>query len=427
MPTSKANDWPLQNGDTVCIVGGGPGGASCALAIKREAEKFDKEIRVLVFEQKRFKEGRQFNQCIGVLSPPLEDILRDQLGLELPESMLRKKIEGYHLHSDRMDLALDGKEHGSTYAVSRSEFDEFLFDQAVSAGVEINHNRITGMEVGPHDVLVYSEGQNCRAAVVVGAFGLDEGTAWIFEQATRYRRPDFLNTIITRLYPGPDFLDSLGPWIHAFLVSRKGMEFGAVTPKHDHLSINIAGRAVASPIMVEFLRSPPVQKLLPPKIHKEKPLNFFKGKFPISPAGNLFGDRYVTIGDAAGLIRPFKGKGINSACLTGIYAARCMMNFGVSRKAFQNYIRDCEELTADLWYGRAIRLLTNLSTRYGFMDHILNIAARDPLFMEAMFNIVSGELPYKQIFKSTFSPRVGLNFSQEIFKYIFRQPLARRL
>lgn len=427
MPTSKANDWPLQNGDTVCIVGGGPGGASCALAIKREAEKLGKEIRVLVFEQKRFNEGRQFNQCIGVLSPPLEDILRDQLGLELPESMLRKKIEGYHLHSDRMDLALDGKEHGSTYAVSRSEFDEFLFDQAVSAGVEINHNRITGMEVGPHDVLVYSEGQNCRAAVVVGAFGLDEGTAWIFERATRYRRPDFLNTIITRLYPGPDFLNSLGPWIHAFLVSRKGMEFGAVTPKHDHLSINIAGRAVASPIMVEFLRSPPVQKLLPPKIHKEKPLNFFKGKFPISPAGNLFGDRYVTIGDAAGLIRPFKGKGINSACLTGIYAARCMMNFGVSRKAFQNYIRDCEELTADLWYGRAIRLLTNLSTRYGFMDHILNIAARDPLFMEAMFNIVSGELPYKQIFKSTFSPRVGLNFSQEIFKYIFRQPLARRL
>lgn len=105
MPTSKANDWPLQNGDTVCIVGGGPGGASCALAIKREAEKLGKEIRVLVFEQKRFNEGRQFNQCIGVLSPPLEDILRDQLGLELPESMLRKKIEGYHLHSDRMDLA----------------------------------------------------------------------------------------------------------------------------------------------------------------------------------------------------------------------------------------------------------------------------------------------------------------------------------
>ncbi len=427
MPTPKPDYWPLQNGDTVCIAGGGPGGSSCALAIKREAEKIGKEIRVLIFEQKRFKERRQYNQCIGVLSPPLEDILRDQLGLELPEAMLRKKIEGYHLHSDRMSLALDGKEHGTTYAVSRSEFDEFLFDQAVSAGVEINHSRITGLEVSAREVLVYSEGQNCRAAVVVGAFGLDDGTACVFEQATPYRHPDFLNTIITRLYPEPDFLESMGPWIHAFLVSRKGMEFGAVTPKHDHLSINIAGRRVASPIMLEFLRSTPVQRLLPEKTHKEKPLNFFKGKFPISPAGNLFGDRYVTIGDAAGLIRPFKGKGINSACLTGICAARCMLNFGVSREAFQNYIRDCEELTADLWYGRMIRLLTNLSTRYGFMDHILKIAERDPLFMEALFNIVSGELPYRQILKNTLSPRVGLNFSQEFVKYIFRQPIAKRL
>ena len=427
MPTPKPDYWPLQNGDTVCIAGGGPGGSSCALAIKREAEKFGKEIRVLIFEHKRFKERRQYNQCIGVLSPPLEDILRDQLGLELPEAMLRKKIEGYHVHSDRMRLALDGKEHGTTYAVSRSEFDEFLMDQAVSAGVEINHSRITGLEVSAREVLVYSEGDNCRAAVVVGAFGLDEGTACVFEQATPYRSPDFLNTIITRLYPEPDFLDSMGPWIHAFLVSRKGMEFGAVTPKHDHLSINIAGRRVASPIMLEFLRSAPVQRLLPERTHQEKPLNFFKGKFPISPAGNLFGDRYVTIGDAAGLIRPFKGKGINSACLTGICAARCMLNFGVSQEAFQNYIRDCEELTADLWYGRAIRLLTNLSTRYGFMDHILKIAERDPLFMEALFNIVSGELPYRQILKNTLSPRVGLNFSLEFMKYIFRQPIARRL
>ncbi|MDP7557031.1 MAG: hypothetical protein QF687_04020 [Nitrospinaceae bacterium] len=91
--------------------------------------------------------------------------------------------------------------------------------------------------------------------------------------------------------------------IHAFLLSHKGFEFGAVTPKQDHLSINIAGRNVSSKVMLEFLRSGPVQRFLPPHKRKEKPLNYFKEKFPISPARNLFGDRYVTIGDAAGLIR----------------------------------------------------------------------------------------------------------------------------
>lgn len=86
------------------------------------------------------------------------------------------------------------------------------------------------------------------------------------------------------------------------------MEFGAVTPKRDHLSINIAGRNVSSRVMLEFLRSAPVQRLLPQHQGDHQPLNYFKGKFPISPAKHLFGERYVTIGDAAGLIRPFKGK-----------------------------------------------------------------------------------------------------------------------
>ena len=38
-------------------------------------------------------------------------------------------------------------------------------------------------------------------------------------------------------------------------------------------------------------------------------LDYHRGCFPVKPAKHLFGDRYVTIGDAAGLIRPFKGKG----------------------------------------------------------------------------------------------------------------------
>ncbi|MBI4383824.1 MAG: NAD(P)/FAD-dependent oxidoreductase [Nitrospinae bacterium] len=414
---------PLKDGDTVCVVGGGPGGASCAIALKRLADEQGRDVRVAIFEQKKFEENRQFNQCIGVLSPPLEEILANNFGLELPRELIVKEIKGYRLHSDGMSLDLAGHESGKTYAVHRSHFDAFMLAQAEKAGATVIHNRATGMEISPEDVLVYSEGENVRASAVVGAFGMDEGACKVFEWSTPYRQPDFLNTIITRLYPGEEFLREIGPTIQAFLLSFQGLEFGAVTPKLDHLSINIAGRRVSARVMLEFLRSEPVQRFLPPHQRRENPLHYFKGKFPIAPARNLCGDRYVMVGDAAGLIRPFKGKGINSACLTGLFAARCMMNAGVSRRAFERvYLKDCRVFTDDLVYGRVLRALTNLSTRFKFMDHILKIAEKDPVFMDCLFNCVSAHKTYKEIFRETASLSLGLSFAREFFNhFISRQ------
>ncbi len=414
--------YRVKEGDTICVVGGGPGGAACAISLKREAARLGQTVRVVIYEEKRFDEDRRFNQCIGVLSPPIEDILLDKLGLELPARLIVREIEKYRLHSDRLSLDLAGDEDGKTYAVSRTGFDAFLLREARNLGVEVVHNQVVGLEVGPDEVLVYTDGENCRAAAIVGAFGLDEGAGRVFEHATPYRVPDYLNTIITRLYPGEDFLNRMGPVIQAFMLSFGGLEFGAITPKSDHISVNIAGRRVSSEVMLKFLRSAPVQRFLPPKQRAEKPLNYFTGRFPISQAAHLFGDRYVTIGDAAGLIRPFKGKGINSAILTGNFAARCILNAGVSRRAFKEvYMKDCEVFTQDLYYGKAMRLLANFSSRFGFMDRVLKMAGNDPVFMECMFNCVTAHKTYKEIIRETASLSLACKFVLEGFAHFILQ------
>lgn len=413
----------VKDGDTVCIVGGGPGGSACAMTLLREARKLGRKINVVLLEHKQFAEHRHYNQCIGVLSPPFENILKDELGLNLPESLVLNEIEGYRLHSDLLSLDLIGEEHGRSASVKRSQFDAFMLEEAQKAGAQVVHNRVTAIEINPDGVLVYSEGENIKSAVVVGAFGLDDGTCRIFEQGTPYRQPDFLNTVITRLYPGKEFMHNMGLTIHAFLLSHPGMEFGAVTPKGDHISINIAGRKVSSNIMMEFLRSAPVQRFLPPHQRREKPLNYYKGRFPIAPARNLFGDRYVTIGDSAGLMRPFKGKGINTAINTGIYAARSIMRHGVSKNAFaENFYPDCHVLTEDLPYGRAVRVLTNMATKFKFMDHMIAVAAERPDFMKAMFSSVSGHDPYKKIIMETAGLSLALTFAQKILgHFVLRQ------
>ena len=413
----------MKSGDTVCVVGGGPGGSACAIGLLREAQQSGRKIEVVLLEHKNFSEHRHYNQCIGVLSPPFEDILKNELDLVLPDSLVLNEIEGYRLHSDLLSLDLIGEESGRSVSVKRSKFDAFMLEEAQKAGAKIVHNRVTGIEINHDGVLVYSEGENFKASAVVGAFGLDDGTCRVFEQGTPYLQPDFLNTVITRLYPGEEFIRDMDSTIHAFLLSHPGLEFGAVTPKGDHLSINIAGRKVTSHIMMEFLRSAPVQRFLPPHQRREKPLNYFKGKFPIAPARNLFGDRYVTIGDAAGLMRPFKGKGINSAIITGMYAARSIMRHGVSKEAFaDNFYKDCHELTEDLPYGRVVRILTNLATRFKFMDHMIAVAAERDDFMRAMFSSVSGHDPYKKIIIETTSLPLIFNFAQRILgHFVFQQ------
>ena len=414
---------PIKEGDTICIVGGGPGGAGCAIALLKESRALNKPVNVVVFEHKKFSEHRHYNQCIGVLSPPLENIIKDELDLVIPDELILNEIDGYCLHSDRLSLNLEGVEKGRSLSVKRSRFDAFMLEEAEKAGAEVMHNRVTGIEVHPEEVMVYSEGDNYKGAVVVGAFGLDDGSCRIFEQGTIYRQPDFLNTVITRLFPGPEFIEGMESTIHAFLLSHPGLEFGAVTPKADHISINIAGRNVSSKVMLQFLRSEPVQRFLPPHQRREKPLNYFKGKFPIAPARNLFGDRYVTIGDAAGLIRPFKGKGINSAINTGIFAARSIMRHGVSLADFKdNFYADCRDLTEDLPYGRVVRVLTNLATDFKFMGQMIAIAASDKSFMKAMFNSVSGHHSYKRIICETASPSLTMHFAARIIQhFVFRQ------
>jgi len=55
----------------------------------------------------------------------------------------------------------------------------------------------------------------------------------------------------------------------------------------------------------------------------------------------------LLVGDAAGMVRPFKGKSVNSGFLTGIRAANTIMKVGISQKAFEAYYRSCRDVTYD--------------------------------------------------------------------------------
>jgi flavin-dependent dehydrogenase len=400
---------PLRDGSHVVIVGGGPGGAACAIALHRLAQNLGREIRITVYEGKTFTGERHYNQCVGVLSPPIVQILEDELGVPFPWHLVQRRITGYVLHGERRSLTLTDISDEPSYALRRVTFDAYLLEQAQAAGAQVVHARVTDVEIDQGGVIIYSESDNRHADVLVGAFGLDTGSAAAMARATAYRPPAFLDSIVTKIHPPDDYPETTpaapgripSGRIHALLPTSPHIEFGAISPKADHLTVNIAGAHVTAAWMDYFLDGP-ARRLLP-FADPDHPINpkdfrYFKGRFPISVARGFYGDRYVTVGDAAGLVRAFKGKGINSALLTGVWAARAILMAGISARALQqSYVRDCQEILRDIPYGHLVRQVVINMSRLHQVDRALALAERSPTLREALFNAVSGRQPYREI------------------------------
>lgn len=393
---------PLGDGTTVAVIGGGPGGTATAIALRREAQALGRIVRVIVVEGKQFSGEQQYNQCVGVLSPPIVDLFQKELEVPFPHLLGQKVIVGYVLHTPHQQIVLDG-EGDTSIALRRIQFDAYMLDAIRERGVEVLHARVTGLEFHTDRVIIYTEKGPLEVDVVVGAFGMDEGTGVLFADAVGYQPPPALSSVVTKYHPGEASMTKFGNRIHAFLPTLPRIEFGAITPKRNHLTVNIAGATVDANLMDIFLRLPEVQSALPgievilSSLSTTEYLRYFKGRFPCGLARNFMGDRFVMVGDAAGLVRAFKGKGVTSAIQTGVRAAHTILHVGISGRAFRAYRTANADILDDLPYGQAMRHLSILASHLGIMDFIVQVAKTEPGLRQALFDAVSAHRSYQEV------------------------------
>ena len=395
----------LRDDSRVAVVGGGPGGAACAIRLLRESERRGLRLRVVVYEPKEFP--RQHNPCVGVLAPPTAEILREQLGLDLPAALVKRTIKGFRLHGDHNDVELRAPAtEEPSLMVSRSEFDQFLLAEAARAGARVVRDRVTGLEFHPenleHPVRVYSVGESRSADMVVAACGLDDGLLSVLEQvsprARTYRRPaETMHSIIVKLPCDERHIEKrLGGELHAFLLrDLPRIEFGAITPKLDHVLVNIVGRRVTSIDMEDFLLHRKVRTLLPR--FDLGALDFYEGRAPVRHARNVTWDRFVAVGDATGWLRPFKGMGITTALQTGIAAADVMLERGIDAAALDAYSLRMRPLTEDYRHGRVLRRLSRMGLDLGMIDGLIELAKTNTDLYAVLYDILSGRRSYRLI------------------------------
>src|SRR5665647_1614976 len=89
------DEHKLRNGSVVVIIVGGPAGCSCAIKLRQLAEERGRDLRIILFERKDF--NLHYNQCVGVLSPPIEEVLKKELSISIPQELIKRKIMGYYI------------------------------------------------------------------------------------------------------------------------------------------------------------------------------------------------------------------------------------------------------------------------------------------------------------------------------------------
>ncbi len=390
---------PLKSGQRVVVVGGGPSGASCAIALRRLSAARGIDLDIVLFEAKDFR--AESNICVGVLSPPFRQLLK-QLGICLPDSMVQRVVTGYVLHGEHNSVILDDEPGVEpTLVVHRSDLDQFLLDSAEQLGIEVMNDVVVDLRLARSTALVVSSGgARIPTHAVVGAVGLNRVAMSIFESGMEgYQRPSVMRSILIEIPMAESLIEErFGNRVHAILpASLPRIEFGALTPKRDRIVVNAAGEEIEDEDFDRFLRLPAVQRMLEgvdldqPRAHEV---------FPTRPARHFAQDRIVTIGNASGLMRPLKGKGINTGILMGIRAATTMMEVGVSDRAFGALYHSCRDITSEYKYGLFLRWLYRTSRRLGSLDAVIEAAKREERLYRLFHGMVSGEDSYRKLVHS---------------------------
>ncbi len=305
----------------VAIIGAGPGGTTTASYLAQAG------ARVLLLDKAEFPRDKT---CGDALSPNALRILGD-LGL-----LAELKNFGFRLNGVRL-VAPDGSDLVAAipqkpgladhlYIAPRFQLDNLLLQHAIASGAEFKPAfRVTDVQVEKRQVSIVGKNRNsasqfsARVAVIaVGAsisllerVGLTS-TPPKFALAARAYYDDLprLDDLLEIRFDGVP-LPGYG-WI--FPTSATSANVGAGFMKK---SPNLPSTARA--VLDQFLSHHPIKEKLSTG-QRAGPIKSYPLRMDFATA-QTFGERIVLVGEAAGLVNPFTGEGIDYAMESGQIAA----------------------------------------------------------------------------------------------------------
>ena len=286
------------------VVGAGPAGSTLARALARSG------VRVLLLDRASFPRDKP---CGGGVS------LRaaSRLGLDL-SSVTEQTIFDVRV-SYRLGKAF--RHHYPqplVYMTQRCRLDAFLAEQAAAAGVEFHDGEpVRAVEVGDHRITVQTERGAYTARALAGA----DGVNGIVGRSTGTAPRADLALALEGNVPFPQAEPRR--WQGTLALNLGGLPggYGWVFPKGDHLNVGVGAWRWLAPHLRGHLAALCRRYGFPPEALRDVRGYHLPLRRPGSP---IVRGPVLSVGDAAGLVDPLSGEGIDAAIQSAGLAARAI-------------------------------------------------------------------------------------------------------
>ena len=425
----EKRDLQLHDGSRVAIIGGGPAGSFFSFFLLDMANRIDLDIHVDIYEPRDFSRPGPIgcNMCGGIISESLVQMLATE-GIILPPTVVQRGIDSYMLHMDvgsvRINTPLQEKRIA---AVSRGpgprdlkevkwhSFDGYLQKLTTEKGAHIINKRVREIAWdGERPILKIGKDFTDTYDLLVIATGVNSSLKGLLQNSDlEYEYPQTTKTFIQEYYFGEETIaDTLGSSMHVFLLDIPRLEFAAIVPKGDYVTVCLLGEEVDKALVQEFLNSPEVKACFPQDWKPESRSCNCSPRISTAGAKRLYGDRIVFVGDC-GVTRLYKD-GIGAAYRTAKAAATTAVLQGISSEDFAGHYQSaCRRIEIDNLIGRFVFFVTRQIQRRRFTRRaVLRMATNEQLgdpserrLSMVLWDTFTGSAPYREILLRTLGPQ----------------------
>jgi flavin-dependent dehydrogenase len=419
----------LIDGSRVAVIGGGPAGSFFSFFLLELAGRTGLNVRVDIYDDKDFSRcgPKSCNHCGGIVSESLVQILAAE-GINIPTTVAQRGIDSYVLHTDIGSVEIETLAHEKRIAamyrgagplgskdVKWGSFDSYLQELAVNKGAHLVKDRVKSINFDAHMPLVKTQGGVSKVYnLLVGAVGVNTLALNLFKELEfGYHPPQTTKTYICEFYLGNEMiLKFFGNSMHVFLLNIPRLEFAALIPKGDYVTMVLLGMQINKELVQSFLNAPEVKRCFPPDwtIQQDCPCQCFP-KINIKSALKPFADNVVLVGDCA-TTKLYKN-GIGAAYYTAKAAATTAIFKGISNEDFlQHYWPACQAIINDNKIGKVVFAVTTLIKKISLVRRgVIRMVIREQQKKNSkqrmsmvLWDIFTGSADYLDIFIRTLHP-----------------------
>ncbi len=426
---SKRRSLSLDEDARIAVIGSGPAGSFFSYFILQMADRVGMHISVDIYESRDFSKLGPIgcNMCGGVINESLIQALSIE-GIDLPPEVVQRGINSFFFHSKEETVALyapfrqmriatvyrGGGPKGATDLKWRS-FDGYLLELAINFGARLIQERVVDIvdDNGKPQVKT-KDGFSEPYDLIAGAIGVNTPSLELFEKLDiGYKKPDTRKTSNLEFKLGSEYITNrLGNSMHAFLLDLPKLDFAAIIPKGDYVTMCLIGDNITSHFVDSFVQNPVVGDYLSGINQYDAAACRCTPKASLGNAVRPFGDRVVLLGDCA--MARLNKDGIGSAYRVAKIAASTALFSGVASEDFKKgYWPLCQTISADNRFGKLIFRVVDVIKKSPLLTRAVMRMARieqrkaggQRRMSMVLWDMFTGSSPYREVFLRCLYPQ----------------------